>query len=437
MVSAWIQFRRDHKGEHMTMQQLSDLYQKTKVQHKLLKSAKPKVAPTHKPKAKGVRVPKKSEAKMKERKDEKADEIFSPEIQTVIRNTPHMAEDFTSTRSHEEQLLAHEKAEFFLRAHLHKIGSSFELFAPYMEAGTMTNTNVGQLDSSVFTWEHTDGVQGDIQRDGEDDGHGDGDGDAGPDQEVPGETLFVYGAASQFNGSEAPTEKETLKPGTAVELYKKDKTQGPQAQLQFSKQQVELINCAANIGFNTLVKVLNESTKDAVKNGYLMLSKSQIDEVIARLRSRYFEMDFIAVKSKPVDYTVSPPKVKAKKVHLLLGAAPAFGRYAKRPLATTAQAEQLQYLCAFYSFSAQFEYVDFYAQREKVVVFKPAATGLGVFENNPLVVAKAFYDVAKEYENSFLNRGVQVRFQVYMGRKGGKAFELVQHLKLKQYHEHF
>ena len=42
----------------------------------------------------------------------------------------------------------------------------------------------------------------------------------------------------------------TVKPGEAYATYARDRTQGPQAQRQFHKDQVEIINSAGNIGFN-------------------------------------------------------------------------------------------------------------------------------------------------------------------------------------------
>ena len=505
MVSAWIKFLKSKKGQHITIQKLSTLYQESKSTKKDKASAtasvkvrtkaskpksvpkpkpelkpkpapklgsKPKPAPKPKPelkpkpapKPKPVPSPKSTKAKstktvelVKPHKftgtfvelsasqkaelaqkiaDNINDETFFPEIERAIFETPNIAKDFTSALPHKKQQELHDSAFLFLSEHLPTIGTKFTTFQPPYLPGNMNTTEVGSLNSDVFTWEESKGVQGDIQRDGKYDGLGDGDGDGlgyvEGEPEPEGETIFVYGAASQFNGAEAMTD-ETLKVNTAVENYKKDRTQGPQAQLQFSKQQVELINCGANIGYNALSNVLDESTKDAVKHGYLMPNDSQIEAVISQIRTRGQSIEYIAVKSKPVDYSVNPPRIKSKKVHMLLVSAPAFGRYASKPYPSKKQMEQLQYACAFCSYIAQFQYLALYAEDGKKVVFKPCATGLGVFENNPIVVAKAFYDAAKMYEENFEKWGVEVRFQVFRGKNGGPAYTLVQHLKLRQY----
>jgi len=476
MVSAWIEFLKSKKGQHMTMQELSDLYQESKGTKKDKATVKVRTkAPLPKPKPKPAKTPAKAPApspkspKAKSEKtvelvkrdkfgrnfvklspleeaklaakieDARKDKTFVPEIERAIFETPNIAKDFTSALPYKEQQELHDDAFLFLSKYLPRIGTKFETFSPPYLPNKMKTTKVGSLNSDVFTWEESSGVQGDIQRDGEYDGLGDGDGDGlsyvEGEPEPKGETIFVYGAASQFNGAEAMTD-ETLQVNTAVENYKKDRTQGPQAQLQFSKQQVELINCGANIGYNALSKVLDESTKDAVKHGYLMPNKFKIDAVISQFQTRGDKIEYIAVRSKPVDYSFNPPQIKSRKVHMLLVSAPAFGRYIdrKQPAPSKEQMEQLQYACAFCSYSAQFQYLELYAEDEKKVVFKPCATGLGVFENNPIVVAKAFYDAAKMYEENFEKLGVKVRFQVYGGKKGGKAYDLVNHLKLNQYH---
>lgn len=162
--------------------------------------------------------------------------------------------NFTVNKSIKEQRNAHNIAKKYLQEEARKINAEVLFVSPLDHHSTpkIDEVEIKQdLDISVFTWKNTKGVQGDIQQDGKLPGH-----------------VALYGVASQFNSCEA-THRFTPKPGTAVNTYKGDPTQGPGAQLQFSDQQVEIINNAANLGFNGLCQVLDDSTKMTIKHDYL------------------------------------------------------------------------------------------------------------------------------------------------------------------------
>ncbi len=85
-----------------------------------------------------------------------------------------------------------------------------------------------------------------------------------------GNYIYVFGVASQFNISESVSCNRTPLPGNAVSQYELDHTQGPQAQLAFPEDQVEIINLAANKGWNSLsTTIFDENTRTEVSNGYL------------------------------------------------------------------------------------------------------------------------------------------------------------------------
>lgn len=115
----------------------------------------------------------------------------------------------------------------------------------------------------------------------------------------------------------------------------------------------------------------------------------------------------------------------------MLVAAPAFGHYSigKRK---DGQESEIEFLCALHAYRAQFQQVIQLATLtpEKQVVFKPTAAGLGVFDNKPENIAKAFYVAAKEHENQLREKNVKVRFQVWTGR--GKAKDMADHLGLNE-----
>lgn len=193
--------------------------------------------------------------------------------------------NFTANNLIEDQRNAHNVAKRYLQKEATKINAEVIFVSP---VNTHPCPKVGEvkikhdLDTAVFTWENSTGVQGDIQKDGKLAGH-----------------VVLYGVASQFNACEA-SRRLTPKPGAAVQAYKYDNTQGPAAQLQFPDQQVEIINHAANLGFNGLCQVLNDGTRLAVDHGYLCpTTETSAELLINQLQQNGDKMEFLCIGNIP------------------------------------------------------------------------------------------------------------------------------------------
>lgn len=256
----------------------------------------------------------------------------------------------------------------------------------------------------TFSWKPTQGVQQDIIQDGTREEN----------------NSVVYGAASQFNGCEA-VDREVIPFGNAVSNYKHDPTQGPQAQLAFSEDQVELINAGGHLGFNGLSKMLDADTITYHVHGYFTPKQSIAAKVIDQLKTRGHLIEYTAVSSIPKNANAKKP------VDMVLVAAPAFGIYDFFDDCEEEQKSEIQFLFALHSFRAQFNYcIQKAKERNHPVIFKPAATGLGVFENKIEAVAKAYYQAATEFDKQLKEHNVTVEFQSFY--TCSNAEQLKQHL---------
>lgn len=321
----------------------------------------------------------------------KQTQIDDPDLKAAIENTSPIASDFTSKLPIEKQIHFHQKAKVFLKKYLEKIGATVDFISSDSKLVTPKLETVKPekpLDPTVFSCQITPGVKEDILKDGQ----------------RKEDNVILYAAASQFNGSEAPS-NFTVPPGYAHGIYSNDVTQGPAAQLSFSKEQVELINCGGNIGFNALSNVLDESTKDTVKNGYFIPTKDKATKVIEQLQTKGHLIEYPCISSIP--------NKGSKEVYEILVAAPAFG-YGGFSAATKNDAFEIQFLCALHSYRAQFKKsVELAQTLLKPVQLKTTGVGLGVFENNPFVVALAFYQAASEYQQLLKDNKVEVLFQLF------------------------
>ena len=335
-------------------------------------------------------------------------ELMEQNVKQVIRSTAAIPQDYTSSSSIVTQREAHERAKAVLKKQLPKINASVSFVSPYQaKSPSVTDVEISDaLDATVFSWEETNGVGSDIQKDGR----------------RSDDSIVIYAVASQFNGCESPG-RFTVQPGHAVSVYRNDNTQGPIAQLQFPDDQVELINSAANLGFNGLCYLLDESTKSAVQHGYFTPFSAQSKQVIAALQTKGHLLEYPCV--------AGVPKGGSQTVHQVMVAAPAFGGYALDDSPNPEQIREIQFLCALQSFRAQFQLaIDLATKHDRAVVFKPTAVGLGVFGNDPSVVAKAFYHAAKERQVALKATNCSVCLQVYQGT--GPAAEMAKLLKLEQ-----
>ena len=337
-----------------------------------------------------------------------------------IENTPPMPKGFTANTLILEQRNLHEKAKASLKKvftelskgpqGLNSCEADFVRSPRTPIPQDWTQIQIGALDQAVFSWEKTNSVGADIQRDGNDTAH-----------------TNIYMLSSQFNSVET-TGRYPIRPGTAYEHYQNDRTQGPEVQIQFRPEQAEAINCAANEGLNGLVYVLNEKTQNAVEYGYFAPTGNQLDAVIKDLRDKHIE--YLCVRSVPTR--------RSQKIHQFFGAAPHYS-----PLHSTPQDEEdknyeIQFLTALHCYRAQLHYALQVAEMdEKPIIVKIVALGLGVFNNNPKAIAKAFYQAGKEYEQQLKTNRVSVRLQLFQNGYNARgqptpAREMAQLLKLKE-----
>jgi hypothetical protein len=326
-----------------------------------------------------------------------------PEIPTTITA---IDKAFTS-RPIEEQKKAHNIAKAYLEKRLSIIGAEVTFVSPIQKAPQLVDSIKIQndLDKSVFSWQNTTGVQHDIQKDS-----------------TNSSLVVLYGVASQFNSCEAP-DRFTPDPGRAFAIYCNDLTQGPLAQLQFPLEQVELINDAANIGFNGLCQVLDDATKENIQHGYFSPSNAFSQIIIQQLVENGHKIEFPCIGNVPTKPSAT------EKVYEMLVAAPAFGMYQIDSLQKKDQNE-IEYLCALQGYRAQFQQIIQLAENnpQKKAVFKPTAPGLGVFGNKAENVAKAFYVAAKENESQLREKNISVQLQVFRGT--GPAREMANRLYL-------
>lgn len=345
-------------------------------------------------------------------KDAKEGKIKT-KLEKFIGLVPTIADNYNSEKTSAEQTVAHKHAKEFLK-YLRKANIKVEFMSPPSTAlPSVSDVTIqkNKLNPKIFSFRITYDVQKDIKKDGN----------------SKEDVVIAYGVASQYNGCESQG-KFAVQPGSANEMYKNDESQGPKAQLSFHPIQVEWINCAGNLGYNALSQVLDDDTKDLMMHGYLTPTKDKGEILIDQLKTKGHLIEFPCIGSKP--------QGGKKDVYQFLVAAPAFGDYAdKTTVVKGKEQDEIQFLFALHSFRAQFnQCIELAKKHQKPVRFNPTAVGLGVFENNPQIVAKAFYRAALEYQQQFQKHQVEVIFQVHHKdfTKKGNATIMANALNLKE-----
>lgn len=322
-----------------------------------------------------------------------------------------------------DQIRNHEIAKAFLLRELNVLGAKASFVSPQGPLNidlTKLDLSNPPLDANVFGYEASTGVLQEIQQDSKDP-----------------KKIVLYSVASQDNAIEA-SDRFVHNPQdtqSTINAYESDRTQGPQAQLAFPREQIMTLVRGANIGFSILGHVLDEQTKTARRFGYITpTSTEQANLLIKQLRKDGNKAEFLCIGNVPVNGT-SP-------VYSMYVAAPAFGQYrnVERLNNTTTQEQEFEiaFLCALNSFRAQMQQALTLARDEankgKPVVLRPVAVGVGVFGNNPQATASAFYVAGKQYEEELRAANVQVRLQIYHTDFGfnGTAMAIADSLKLKQ-----
>ena len=195
-----------------------------------------------------------------------------------------------------------------------------------------------------------------------------------------------------------------------------DSTQGPLAQ-RTNPRMFELVNAAANLGFNELADVLSEDARGALKHGYL--TPNDPKETKAILQS--FEHNGTKVSALCVK---SVPEGGRSGVYLVMGAAAAFGIYFNHRLLffepeAMEDCFRLQRTDLFWDYLAMFNKTLELAQQNpgKRILFHPASIGGCAFANQPEQIAEGFRQAAVWFQNEVGRLGlknVSVQFEHFM-----------------------
>ena len=322
---------------------------------------------------------------------------------------------FTKTASIATQRDCASAAQSFLEIGITNLNGSCSFIsadpaAPIAMADVTIN---GKLDEGVYSIEYAPMVQDQMGADAKN-----------------SKIIAVYGVASQYNGAEAPN-TTPVPIGGAEKAYSKDKTQGPGAQRMYSTDQVELINHAVYKGMNAIANVLEEDTKATLLGGYLIPANTDMaQKVIDQFKKNGHKMASTCIGNNlrgAKDHEA--PGDRPNQVYMVLAAAPALGNSyldgGQNPTGvevtiTEDQKQELSFQTTLWAYRSLFKQGIALAKaqkelpegQQKQVIIKPAALGLGAFENSPVAVAKAYYQAANEYAAALKESNIQVCLQI-------------------------
>lgn len=294
-----------------------------------------------------------------------------------------------------------------------------------------------ELPCDVFSWESTNGVQQDILEASRD-----------------GNNVHLFSVASQYNCAEA-TSAYTPEIGKAMVKSATDETQGPLAQRTNPKIFELALAFLTHLGFNMMDKVLplsvgktyidggspNEAkdSRTTILHGYLQPagywpkdSKDTINAATKDLIAVVEHMKENVRSFETVCYSSVPESGGSNSVYLILAAAPNINL----DLYSFEHVHEFQFWAAAANFTTQFTQLLNLADKnpDKNVVLHATLPGLGAFNNNPKVVAKAFKHVAKcFYEKLTVDQRnrIHVMFKVFTRNLISKRIELESHQFLK------
>ena len=273
---------------------------------------------------------------------------------------------------------SHDKSKYIFQAVMRHLGLGVTYVNAEGSQWVYTGLEIedsGTLDSSIFYWHTTTGVENDIPEASRD------------------ESIHLFTVASQYNAAEA-LDPHTPCVGKAMEDSKKDNTQGPLAQ-RTNPIIFEVVNAfLANLSFNMLERVLPAGSH--LEHGYLRPDESTVKKLGDTMCKNYAKIECPCYESKP--------RADGESVYLMLGAAPALA-YAKiKHLTETCQPLEintpdfynLEYWAYLGSFSTQFKQALFLikAHPDKKVVLHITGTGIGVFGCHEEIFTTAFKKAA-------------------------------------------
>lgn len=273
----------------------------------------------------------------------------------------------------------------------------------------ISNSLAKKLKPEMFCWCPTQGVAEDIL-----------------DASRQSEKIHLFCVASQYNATEA-TSPKTPKPGFAMIDSETDRTQGPACQ-RTNPRLFELVNgYLANGGFNMLAEVLDKETMGFLYHGYLCSKEKRTEKLIAAcFIDKWSKMEQVCVSSHPYGGGSSP-------VYLMMAAAPCY-QAGYSTIVDQDRVSKIQFYAAVANFTAQFNQVLHLGAQypDKQIVYHAAGVGLGVFNNDPLIVGQAFKIAALHFQDKF-PKNVQVQFDVLQrdGKLEPKVMSCVQSIGLQ------
>lgn len=344
-----------------------------------------------------------------------------------IASVPQLKPKFALESLYGKQIDSHEAAKTFLCEVMPGLGGTASFVSPGSPRPKIALADVNidpnkPLDPDIFRFEWTGGpktgVQANIIKAGQtDDG-----------------IVRIFVAASQFNGAEA-SGPFTHTINTCIRGYLSDPTQGPQAQMAYSADQIRAIAAAANFPYNGLCHVLDEETIKIAGDGYFRPTLSTEKAIIQQLQTKGHLMEFPLIGNTPRQQfanTVTDfddASRGSQQVYMMLTAAPAIGYLHER--LSDAGSKEIQFLTALNRCRAEFKAaIDLATKTNKPVELKMADVGCGVFGNDPAIVAKALYQAALECQQQLKDNRVTVQVQSF-GEPGTRLIPLVTELGLK------
>ncbi|NGX61576.1 MAG: hypothetical protein K940chlam9_01063 [Chlamydiae bacterium] len=267
-----------------------------------------------------------------------------------------------------------------------------------------------ELNTSLFHFSATNGVQGDIPRSSKDT-----------------KNIHVYQVASQYNAAEAPN-PGTPPIGEAMDSSKNDKTQGPLAQ-RTNPAVFELVTAfLTHLGFNMLEHVLPSAgktyQKGPIQHGYLCPDSTNIELLTEEFKANYSKAEYVCYPSQSSCWNGAE-----QPVYLLLQAAPAIG-YANLGGANTDELQKYAALANYLALFRQGVALAEEQEKEQPVVLHATAVGGGVFGNSQDNLLWGFKMAALAMQEEMAQVNVHVQLESYQGKRDEAIGHIAQELKI-------
>ena len=298
---------------------------------------------------------------------------------------------------------SHEKAKKVFKGEMNHLGLTVDYInadCPWISHDALSSdSNIledknKKLDPKLFKLQSTEGVQYDVE-----------------EVTKREEEVHLFLSASQTNGGESPS-RTTPGLGKAIQASTNDFTHGP-ALARTNPIIFELINSSlANLNYNMVCKALplaaqinDEDKKRFDADGYLIANNSNIGPFAEQFKTNYKKFETLCYESFPTcefkhGAEQNAPIAKNQSIFVLLGAALAISSCNSLDK-TSHDCKKLQYWIYVANFIAFFNQTISLAKRykNKVIEVHVSPLGLGSFDNDVYMFAKAFKQVGLDFQN--------------------------------------